>query len=143
MLPRQHACHNNHRRHVNPGILLSPTPRRIRLYTQPRRRTIPPLRHPPLKIYNHRLHPLSATADELTHVNYVALEFTTQKNGVRGELVGLGKSGHPVHCPVQAILCRIQHFQAHHAPMITPLYSYYDLRWQKIDTNILTWHLRN
>jgi hypothetical protein len=26
---------------------------------------------------------------ELHNVNYIALEFTTQKNGVRGELVGL------------------------------------------------------
>jgi hypothetical protein len=57
-----------------------------------------------LLIHNRRIHPLSSTITELRQVNYVALEFTTQKNGVRGELVGLGRTGHPIHCPVHALI---------------------------------------
>jgi hypothetical protein len=76
-------------------------------------------------------------------VNYIALEFTTQKNGVRGEMVGLGKTGHPIYCPVIAILRRIRHLRSRRAPLTTPLYSYYDRKWQRIDTSNLTIHLRH
>jgi hypothetical protein len=91
-----------------------------------------------LLIHNRRLHPLNCTHEELQLVNYVALEFTTQKNGVRGELVGLGLSGHPIHCPVQAACNRILHLRAFHAPMTTPLYAYCDVAWKRIDTTTLT-----
>jgi hypothetical protein len=96
-----------------------------------------------LLIHNRRLHPMTATEQELTHVTYVALEFTTQKNGVRGELVGLGRTGHPIHCPVRILINRIRHLRAHRAPIHMPLYSYFDRRWQRIDTTILTSHLRH
>jgi hypothetical protein len=74
-------------------------------------------------------------------VNYIALEFTTQKNGVRSELVGLGRTGHHTHCPVIAITNRIRHLHAHQAPLHTPLYSYYDTAWNSITTTNLTLHL--
>jgi hypothetical protein len=64
------------------------------------------------------------------------------KNGVRGELVGLGRSGHPTWCPVRALLNRVQHLRAHRAPSTTPLYSYYTTAWHRIDTATLTTHLR-
>jgi hypothetical protein len=54
-------------------------------------------------IFNRHIHPYTATEQEMDAVNYIALEFTTQKNGVRGELVGLGRSGHPTHCPALAL----------------------------------------
>ncbi len=43
-----------------------------------------------LLIHNQRLDTFAAASTNLQRVNYVALEFTNQKNGVRGELVGLG-----------------------------------------------------
>jgi hypothetical protein len=76
-------------------------------------------------------------------LTFIALEFTTQKNGVRGELVGLGRSGHPILCPVQAIINIVKHLRLHRAPAATPLYSYFTNNgWHKITTNILTQHLR-
>jgi hypothetical protein len=45
-----------------------------------------------------RLHPFTASDAELHQVNFIALEFTNQKNGVHGELIGLGRSGHPRWC---------------------------------------------
>jgi hypothetical protein len=42
-----------------------------------------------LLIHGRRIHPYSSTEQNLLQVNYIALEFTTQKNGVREELVGL------------------------------------------------------
>jgi hypothetical protein len=96
-----------------------------------------------LLIHNRRLHPLTASTQELERINYIALEFTTQKNGVRGELVGLGRSGHPRHCPVVALINRVKHLRQHHAPLTTPLYSYFHIRWHRIDTTLLTQHLRH
>jgi hypothetical protein len=96
-----------------------------------------------LLIFNHRLHPNTATEQELLAVNYIALEFTTQKNGVRGELVGLGRTGHHTHCPVIALTNRNRHLCTHRAPLHTPLYYYYDTGWNRIDTSNLTLHLRH
>jgi hypothetical protein len=62
---------------------------------------------------------------DLSRVTFVALTFTTQKNGVRGEVIGLGRSGNPVLCTVIAITRRIDHLHTYHAPTTTPLASYY------------------
>jgi hypothetical protein len=91
-----------------------------------------------------RLHPLTCPEEQLQAATFVALEFTTQKNGVRGELVGLGRSGHHLLCPVKAIISRILHLRLHRAPLHTPLYAYYDRdTWCHIDTTILTQCLRS
>jgi hypothetical protein len=90
-----------------------------------------------------RLDPFTASHISLQSATHVALEFTNQKNGTRGELVGLGRSGHPTWCPVQAVLNRVLHLRLHHAPPVTPLFCYCSNgRWQSITTTILTQHLR-
>ncbi len=43
---------------------------------------------------------------------------------------------------IQAILNRIYHLRTHRAPPTTPIYSYYTTKWNRIDTSILTTHLR-
>ncbi len=63
-----------------------------------------------LPVHNRRLDTFTASPAHLAQVNFVALEFITQKNGVRGELVGLGRSGHPTWCPVRALLNRCNTF---------------------------------
>jgi hypothetical protein len=73
----------------------------------------------------------------------VALEFTNQKNGVRGELVGLHRSGHPTLCPVVAIVNRLIHLRLHRASPTTFLYQHYDgVKWASIDASALTTTLR-
>jgi hypothetical protein len=95
-----------------------------------------------LLINAHRLHPFTATEGELNQVNFIALEFTNQKNGVRGELIGLGRSGHPRWCPVYAILSRIRHLRAHNAALHTPIYQYFNNSWHSITSTMLTNQLR-
>ena len=56
---------------------------------------------------------------------FVALEFTTQKNGVKGELIGLGASGDPSFCPVHTVRNRVLALVQHRAALTTPLYTYY------------------
>jgi len=95
-----------------------------------------------LLVHDRHLHPYPATEAELQAVNYVTLEFTNQKNGVRGEMIGLGKSGHSSWCPVLATLSRVRHLCSYNAPLSTPLYSYFDSSWKRIDTTAMTTQLR-
>ena len=62
---------------------------------------------------------------DLSRVTFATLTFTTQKNGVCGEVIGLGRSGDPAFCPVLALTRRIQHLREHSAPADTPLTSYW------------------
>jgi len=97
-----------------------------------------------LIVHNRRLDPITCAEEDLYLTTYVALEFTTQKNGVRGELVGLGRSGHPVLCPVVAMTARILHLRLHCATPTTPIYFVRTAtQWQPIQTNTLTQHLRH
>jgi hypothetical protein len=96
-----------------------------------------------LLIHNRRIHPYQASEQAFLRVTYIALEFTRQKNGIRGEMVGLCRTGHPLHCPVIALLNRVRHLRTHNAPLTTPLYTYHDTTWHSINTTTLTFHLRH
>jgi hypothetical protein len=57
--------------------------------------------------------------------SFATLEFTTQKNGVEGEIIGHGPSGDGFICPVDAIRARVRHLWENNAPPHTPLCAYY------------------
>lgn len=58
---------------------------------------------------------------DLQAATSVALTFTTQKNGVKGEIITQGRSGDPLTCPVAAVVRRILHLREHGAPISSPL----------------------
>ena len=64
----------------------------------------------------------------LPHTTYAGLTFTEQKNGVKGEVIGLTLSGDPQACAVRALARRVQHLRMNGAPPTTKLYTYYDAR---------------
>ncbi len=66
----------------------------------------------------------TASAPQLLSATFVTLEFTTQKSGVRGEVIGLGRSGDPLFCPVLAAARRCLHLRQAAIPPTTPLASY-------------------
>jgi len=71
--------------------------------------------------------PWSTTPEpELLTANYVTYTFRTQKNGVRGEALGQGASGHPLCCPVKATIRRLLHHRQHNMPPHRPLATYHD-----------------
>ena len=72
-----------------------------------------------------RLNVLTANPATVANATFVTLEFTSQKNGIRGEVIGLAKSGNPVFCPVLMAIHQILHLRQHNAPPTTPLASYY------------------
>ena len=67
------------------------------------------------------------TATQLEHnqVSAISLVFTTQKNGVKGEVITHGRSGDYLCCPVRALVRRIQYHRQQASPPDTPLCAYY------------------
>jgi hypothetical protein len=101
------------------------------------------LRHVHLFAGNHRLNHLTGPLYQLASATRIALEFDKQKNGVRGELIGLSRSGHPTICPVMAALNRIRQLRRHNASPDTPLYSFWTgSSWGNVISNDLTRALR-
>ena len=65
--------------------------------------------------------PMTATEAQLNRADAVSLTFTTQKNGVKGEVISHGLSGHPTCCPVKTIVRRIKYLRSENFPADTPL----------------------
>ena len=78
-----------------------------------------------LYIGSQRLCKNTANANQLLSATFVTLEFTTQKNGRKGEVVGLSRSKDPHLCPILSTARRIIHLRDHQAPPITPLATYF------------------
>ena len=95
-----------------------------------------------VRLFRHerRLDVLTTPSWEIHSATFVGLEFSTQKNGVKGEIIGLGRSGHLTFCPVKAVINRVLHLRQHHAPLHTPLYTYYHANHTHVVT---TAHLTN
>jgi hypothetical protein len=85
----------------------------------------------------------TATIDRIRQADYVALYFTTQKNGVRGEAIGHGASGHAIACPIRVIRRRVLYLRSLGAPADTPLCSILEChRWCLVPSNAVTAALR-
>ena len=72
-------------------------------------------------IGDRRLKTATAPLVDIELAIFATLTFTTQKNGVRGEVVGLSCSQDSILCPVQELACRVIHLRLHNAPPTTPL----------------------
>ena len=67
---------------------------------------------------------LSCSIAELQSTMFATLTFTRQKNGVRNETVGHGRSGHPHICPVLSLVSCVVALRAMQAPAATPINTY-------------------
>ncbi len=74
--------------------------------------------------------------------DFATLEFTTQKNGVRGEVIGLGCTG-DYFSPVKALQRRIRHLLENNATPDTLLASYFQAKWFRITPAQITTALRS
>ena len=68
-----------------------------------------------------RLNLWTAPECQLLLARFGSLTFTEQKNGVRGEVIGLGCSGDPYLCPVKALVRRVLYLRSENASPHTPL----------------------
>ena len=64
---------------------------------------------------------LHCSEADLRAASFVTLTFSTQKNGVRGERIGHGRSGHASLCPVHALVTRVLTLRSQGATADTPL----------------------
>jgi hypothetical protein len=85
----------------------------------------------------------SCSDDDLLNAIFCTLEFTTQKNGVRGEVIGLGPSGHPRLCPCRAMARRLIHFRRFNLAFTLPLATVFTGKSVKIKPADITSSLRN
>jgi hypothetical protein len=100
-------------------------------------------KHVHLFIGRRRINHFMAPLHQLSAATSVALEFDKQKNGVRGELITLSRSGHQTICPVAAVVARVIHLKQHHATQDTPLYSFWHIAsWDTVVSKDLTYALR-
>ena len=63
---------------------------------------------------------------ELDNATTASLVFTTQKNGVKGEVITHGMTGDPRVCPVRALVRRLTYHRINQSPPITPLCAFYE-----------------
>ena len=92
---------------------------------------------------NIRLNLSTASDQTLLRATFCTLEFTTQKNGVCGEVIGLGRSGSLLLCPVCALAHRVIHLRRHNAPPGTPLGKYFhNTSWRDLRPRHITADLR-
>ena len=61
---------------------------------------------------------------DIQAATFASLTFTRQKNGVRNETIGHGRSGDPTICPVLCIVSRVLALRGVHAPPNTPLNAF-------------------
>ena len=95
-----------------------------------------------LFVGEHRLDLFDAPLHQLATSTFASLTFTDQKNGVRGEVIGLGRSGCPTLCPVAAIVRRVIHLRSSGANPVTPLATAYTTKWEKVKPSDITAALR-
>jgi hypothetical protein len=68
-----------------------------------------------------RLNAMDSSLDLIAQATFATLTFTTQKNGVCGEVIGHACSGDLYLCHVLALIRRVTHLQQNHALADTPL----------------------
>ena len=107
---------------------------RPREYTASKSETTPfALRDVQLSSGNRRLCQATATDQALLSATFASYTFTTQKNGVRGEVIGLGRSGNPHLCPVLCSARRIIHLRQHGGRLDAPLARYFQRgKWHNV-----------
>ena len=72
-----------------------------------------------------RLNLAVASDAELLTSTFSSLTFRDQKNGVKGEVVGLGHSGDPFFSPTKILARRVLHIRSHTADTHIPLCKYF------------------
>jgi hypothetical protein len=97
-----------------------------------------------LSIANTRLCLTTSTDAQLLSATFSSLTFDNQKNGIRGEVIGLSTSGDPVVCPVRALARRVIHLRSNNAPATTPLATaFHNTRRHHVTPAMITTALKN
>ena len=97
------------------------------------------------KVYNAIHAPLYDETD-LERISYASLQFSDQKNAVKGEQVGHRATSDPTWCPTKALGRLVLHLRKHKATATTPIFHHYntsDKRWHYVTSKHITNALRH
>ena len=99
------------------------------------------------RIYKAPQAPLN-DANIMQRCTYAALEFTDQKNAVRGEIIGHSANDDPFFCPVKALIRICRRLKRASALPNVPLYHHFNTRaphrgWYDIPPKFVTYALRH
>jgi hypothetical protein len=96
-----------------------------------------------LSIGARKLEPFECPLHELDIVTSSAVEFDTQKNRQRGEIIAHSNSGHSIACPSRALGRRIKYIRMNGGNKKTPLCAFKrGNRWKCVTSDMLTQLLR-
>ena len=86
-------------------------------------------------VFNHR-----SDKQDLRSTKMIMLLLTTQKNGVKGEVVGQGPSGDPLLCPRDDLARRIIHLCKHNADKTRPIAFFMTTKgsWKHVTPTMIT-----
>ena len=76
--------------------------------------TSPPFRQTDVQLWSGptSVDPFTSPPSTLLRCTFVALTFDTQKNGIRAEQIGHGRTSHPVACPVLCVVRRLLYLRS-------------------------------
>jgi hypothetical protein len=97
------------------------------------------------KVYNAIHAPLYDETD-LGRITFASLQFSDQKNAVKGEQVGHRATSDSTWCPAKALGRLVLHLRKHNAKPHTPIfhhYNTYDKKWYKVTSTFITNGLRH
>ena len=89
-------------------------------------------------------HTFNTPISILSHSTHVALTFSNQKNGVKGESIGHSATSHATACPVRRIAHRVAYLRARGASHTSPLCCYHNgHQWRTVKSAAFTTALRH
>jgi hypothetical protein len=88
------------------------------------------------------INPLTAPPALIAQATHATITFAQQKNGVRGEIIGHGRSGHAVACPIATLARRVTYLRQHDAIPTTPLATVFLPRPTIVTSALITTLLR-
>jgi len=97
------------------------------------------------KVYNAVKAPLYDETD-LDRISYASLQFSDQKNAVKGEQIGHRATNDATWCPTKALGRLVLHLRRHKAAPSTPIFHHYnthDKQWYKVTSTFITNALRH
>lgn len=95
------------------------------------------------KVGNRKIDPFACPMDDLDRVTQSSIQFDTQKNRNKGEIIAHGRSGHSKACPSKTLARRINYIRQNGGNPSTPLCSFKrGNRWFTVSSEMLTNLLR-
>lgn len=97
-----------------------------------------------LRVHNVEYSGDTTPLELLDQATFAGLKFSTQKNGIKNEIIGLTCTGQPNASPVKAVIRRVAHLRQNGATRDTKLFTYYDAKGvqKRVTDRMLSQHLK-